>query len=267
VTFQTEPQIALALLDQARAWGVRWSCVTADCDYGDNPNFLAGPDARDQPYVVAVRIDFAVATARRSGESVQRADALLGALPTGAWRSVRWREGSTGWLRGRFAAVRCWRVTSDGTRHVGWLIGERASRGHAERRKFYWSNFGPGVPLERLVEYAHRRHWVEQYYEEAKGLLGWDQYQGRRWVGFHRHAVSVMLAYSFLVWQEFRLRWTRPRPGRIRPAFSPSPGPPPGAAAGDPPPGQRLAPTGGGTGVVGARGHCQLVPTHADVTK
>ena len=31
-----------------------------------------------------------------------------------------------------------------------------------------------------MVEYAHRRHWVEQYHEEAKGLLGWDQYQGRR---------------------------------------------------------------------------------------
>ena len=79
--------------------------------------------------------------------------------------------------------------------------------------------------------------------------------------------VAVMLAYSFLVWEEFRLRWTRPRPGRCRPAFSPSPGPPPGAAPGDPPPSQRLAPTGGGTGVVGARGHCQLVPTDAEVTK
>jgi hypothetical protein len=38
-----------------------------------------------------------------------------------------------------------------------------------------------------MVEYAHRRHWVEQYHEEAKTELGWDQYQGRRWDGFHRH--------------------------------------------------------------------------------
>ena len=267
VTFRTKPQIALALLDEARAWGVRWSCVTADCDYGDNPNFLAGLDARDQQYVVAVRVDFAVATARRTGEPAQRANALLGALPAGAWRSVRWREGSTGWLRGRFAAVRCWRVTTDGTRHVGWLIGECEARGQQERRKFFWSNFGPQVAPERLVGYAHRRHWVEQYYEEAKGLLGWDQYQGRLWIGFHRHAVTVMLAYSFLVWQEFRLRWTRPRPGRPRPAFSPSTGSPTDVTAGDPPPSQRLATVGSRPRVVGARGHCQLVPTDADVTK
>ena len=45
---------------------------------------------------------------------------------------------------------------------------------------------------------AHRRHAIEQFHEEAKGELGWDQYQGRLWPGFHRHAVTVMLAYSFL---------------------------------------------------------------------
>ena len=37
-----------------------------------------------------------------------------------------------------------------------------------------------------MVGYAHRRHWVEQYHEEAKGLWGWDQYQGRLGTGFHR---------------------------------------------------------------------------------
>lgn len=32
VVFQTQPPIALDLLDQARSWGVRWGCVTADAD-------------------------------------------------------------------------------------------------------------------------------------------------------------------------------------------------------------------------------------------
>ena len=267
VTFRTKPEIALGLLDEARACGVRWSCVTADCDYGDNPNFLAGLDARDQRYVVAVRADFAVAAGRGAGEPPRRADALLSELPAGVWRSARWREGSKGWLRGKFAAARCWRVTSDGTRHVGWLLGEREARGQPERRKFYWSNLGPQAPLEELVGYAHRRHWVEQFYEEAKTLLGWDQYQGRLWSGFHRHAVTVMLAYSFLVWQEWRLRWTRPRPGRARPAISPSPGPPPRSAAGGPPAAQRLAPAGSSPGVARPRRHSRLVPTDAELTK
>jgi SRSO17 transposase len=221
VSFQTKPQIALDLLDRARAWGVRFSCVTADADYGDNPNFLEGLEQRRQRYVVAVRADFTVA-ASRAGGVAQRADALIKAQPSQSWRTVTWREGSKGWLRGRFVAVRCWRKTAAGRRRLGWLIGEDASDG---KRRYYWSNFRAGMPLEAMVEYAHRRHWVEQYHEEAKGLLGWDQYQGRRWRGFHRHAVSVMLAYSFLVWQEWRERQQRARPGRPRRAFSPSGGP------------------------------------------
>jgi hypothetical protein len=92
-----------------------------------------------------------------------------------------------------------------------------------------------------MVGYAHRRHWVEQYHEEAKGLLGWDQYQGRLWSGFHRNAVCVMLAYSFLVWQEYQQRPQRTRRGRPRRAFSPSTGSAARVAAGDPSADLRLA--------------------------
>jgi SRSO17 transposase len=245
VGFQTKPAIALALLDRARAWGVPYACVVADADYGDNPNFLAGLDERRARYVVAVRRDFAVATHRRGTESSQRAETLLEALPGSAWRTIRWREGSKDWLRGRFAAVRCWRVTSDGRRHIGWLIGEREAPGQDKRRKYYWSNFGPQMPVATMVEYAHRRHWVERFHEEAKGLLGWDQYQGRLWTGFHRHAVTVMLAYSYLVWQEWQQRQARRRRGRPRRAFSPSAGSTANAASGSASPGGRLAPTRG----------------------
>src|SRR3954452_23016653 len=245
VGFRTKPEIALELLDQAMAWGVRFACVTADADYGDNPNFLEGLERRRRRYVVAVRADFTVAASRVGGVA-QRAYALIKAQPLRSWRTVTWREGSKGWLRGRFVAIRCWRKTAAGRRRLGWLIGEDAADG---KRRYYWSNFRAGMPLEAMVEYAHRRHWVEQYHEEAKGLLGWDQYQGRRWRGFHRHAVSVMLAYSFLVWQEYRERQQQTRLGRPRRAFSPSGGPASRHPARSASPELRLAPPRGGQGV------------------
>lgn len=53
------------------------------------------------------------------------------------------------------------------------------------------------------MELAHSRWPIEQFYEDAKGECGLDDYQGRRWDGLHRHLALVMLAYSFLA----RQRW------------------------------------------------------------
>jgi SRSO17 transposase len=222
VGFQTKPAIALALLDQAQAWGVPHRCIVADADYGDNPNFLAGLEARQEPYVVAVRTDFAVRLRNTAASRVWRADELLQTVPRWQWRTVRWRRGTKGWLRKKFVAVRCWRVTNDGQHHEGWVLGERATRGQPEERKYFWSNLPEETSLEELASVAHRRHAIEQFHEEAKGELGWNQYQGRLWPGFHRHAVTVMLAYSFLVWLELRERHRLKWQGRPRGAFSPS---------------------------------------------
>src|SRR6266571_3337706 len=128
VTFQTKPESALALLDQARAWGVPHRCVVAEADYGDTPNFLAGLETRNARYVVAVRSDLQVRPKGRDGPHTQRVDQVLSAVPRRQWRTIRWRHGSKGWLRKKFVAVRGWRITAEGEAHIGWLLGERAAR-------------------------------------------------------------------------------------------------------------------------------------------
>jgi len=220
VSTQTKWEIALDLLDEAVAWGVRHACVVCDAGYGDNPPFLDGLEARRERYVAAIRVDFAVAGSR--GAKPQRADQLVAAQTERAWATLRWKEGSVGWLKARFIAIRCWRVDGQGARRIGWLIGQRPARGAPGDWKYFWSNCPPHTPLRVMVEYAHRRHWVEQYHEEAKSELGWDQYQGRLWTGFHRNAVLVMLSFSFLVWLEWRQRQAQPQVGRPRRTFSPS---------------------------------------------
>jgi SRSO17 transposase len=241
LTFQTKAELALALLDEANACGVRHGCVTCDADYGDNPNFLNGLEDRQERYVVAVRATFSVTFGRAQNSPVLRADDALAVQPLRDWQTLAWSEGTKGWGRAKFLALRCWRMDGDGTRHVGWLLGQRPGREQNGDWKYFWSDFPTTTPLAVMVEYAHRRHWVEQYHEEAKTELGWDQYQGRRWDGFHRHAITVMLSYSFLVWLEWHEREQRTVWGRPRAAFSPSPGPSPCAPAGSPSQRERMA--------------------------
>ncbi len=146
--------------------------------------------------------------------------AVADALPEDAWQTVTWRDGSrdptgaTGTLCKQFVAVRVHRATGGAhlpitdrrvsTGPEGWLLGERplpGTSGSPGERKYSLSSLPADTPLPRLVELAHARWAIEQFYEDAKGECGLDDYQGRRWDGLHRHLALVMLAYSFLAVQ------------------------------------------------------------------
>lgn len=239
VPFQTKPELALALIDRARAWDVPFAVVVADAGYGDNPNFVAGVDERGLHYLCGVEGTFGVRlpaevqaaaqaaaaapTPRGRGRPklprpapLHTAKATSTALPEDAWRTVAWREGTKGTLRKQFAAVRAHWATGNPavgpsgrsvqhgrmrTGPEGWLLAERPVAGDAGEPKWYYANVPVDTSLERLVALAHARWPVEQFYEDSKGECGLDHYQGRRWDGLHRHLALTMLTYSFLVRQ------------------------------------------------------------------
>ena len=262
VAFQTKPALALTLVDQARLWGVPFATVVADAGYGDHPAFLQGLDDRQLPYVVGVSRTFGVrlpaevqaaalwVPPRPRGRGQPRkprpaplyeAQAVLTTLPQERWQTITWREYDTVVLRKQFVAMRVHWATGGAqfsTSHhrvttgpEGWLLGARPVPGERGEVKWYFSTLPTDTPLQRLVELAHSRWPIEQFYEDAKGECGLDHYQGRRWDGLHRHLALVMLAYSFLA----RQRWM---PADLA-GFSPLREAP--VVAGGPPPGARMA--------------------------
>jgi SRSO17 transposase len=257
IRFLTKPELAIGLVDRARAWGVLFSVVVADSGYGDNPSFLAELEARALPYVCAVERSFGVrlpaevAAVQAAGPPpyqgqgqprkarpapLYTVEAISARQPADAWCSVSWRQGSTGAPLGcQVVAVRVHRATGRSALSVddrrvttgpeGWLIGERPLPGEDGKAKWYFSTLPADTPWERLIALAHQRWVVEQFYEDAKGECGLDDYQGRRWDGLHRHVALSMLAYSFLVYHRLSLSAAGgfpPLSTATKPAGSPS---------------------------------------------
>ena len=163
VSFQTKPQIALSLLDEAREMGISHKVVVADSAYGGDPTFLSGLEERDELYVVGVPCDFQIIPEEEIEKGIiQRADRALSKLPKSKWRTIRWREGTKGWLRKKFVAIRAYRVVGKDRLQLGWLIGERPARGQSGEWKYYFSNLPNDAPLAKMVEFAHRRWHIEQ---------------------------------------------------------------------------------------------------------
>ena len=68
------------------------------------------------------------------------------------------------------------------------------------------------VPLRTLVTVAGQRWRIEESFQAAKGLVGLDQHQVRRWASWHRWTTLAMLAHAFLAVATAIERDTLPTP-------------------------------------------------------
>jgi SRSO17 transposase len=79
---------------------------------------------------------------------------------------------------------------------VRWLLVRR-SRSDGEFA--FYACYGPAAtPLVGLVRVAATRWAVEEGFEQAKGQVGLDHYEVRRWPGWYRHITLALLAHAFL---------------------------------------------------------------------
>jgi len=205
IGFQSKPDLGLALLDQALAWGLRPGIVLSDSGYGDSYQWRAALRKRTLTYCVQVEGKTGVwrkAPGRNRMPRPISLTELARRLPAKAWRTLTWREGSKGKQRSRFAMVVVWAAH-------GWRPGEQIVRvpetvliewpaGSDQPEKFWLSNLSPKEGLRPLVRTAKARWRIELDYRQLKEELGLDHFEGRSWLGWHHHVTMVTLAYAFL---------------------------------------------------------------------
>ncbi len=60
------------------------------------------------------------------------------------------------------------------------------------------SNLPADTSLKTLAATIKARWVCEQAHQQLKEELGLDHFEGRSWIGLHRHALMTMIAYAFL---------------------------------------------------------------------
>lgn len=70
--------------------------------------------------------------------------------------------------------------------------------GEAKPVKYWISNLPADIPAKDLVRLAKSRWRIEHDYRELKTRLGLDHFEGRSYIGWHRHVTLVSSAHLFL---------------------------------------------------------------------
>jgi SRSO17 transposase len=220
VTFQSKPQLAATMLQAIRQAGLLpFKYVVADCLYGQSPDFLEAVDAcvgvttfvaipadtrcwlqrprtENKPYSDKgdVRSKQVIAAPHIAPSSVAAGAA---SLPTSRWYQRTVAEGTKGPLVYAFARQRVTLCKEGLPERTVWLVIKRTIE-REPTYSYYISNAPASTPLRTFVWLSRRRWAVEQCFEEGKTALGMDQYEVRKYPGWHHHMLTTMLAHFFL---------------------------------------------------------------------
>jgi SRSO17 transposase len=236
MVYRPKWQIALELYDRAVANGLRFEWLTFDEGYGSKPGSLRGLSGRGQPYVGEVPRSFmgwidpprvVDRPYRRKGRGrgrkvprlasgsrpARRVDEMLDdpRLRDRAWSRYHVKDGGKGPVVWECKPIM---IT---TRDAGGLPGERLHLVVArnvldpEEVKFFVSNAPPGTSVQVLLLVAFARWRVERCFEDDKGEIGLDQYEGRRYLGLRRHLIVSAVSYLFLA--RVRQGWAEKKSG------------------------------------------------------
>jgi SRSO17 transposase len=193
VEFHTKPQLAQAMLARAFAAKVPCGWVTGDEVYGGDRRLRVWLEEQQVPHVLAIkRTEPLWSTTTWTEVPAER---LAADLPTDAWRRRSAGDGAKGPRLYDWARVPIRPLREPGWDH--WLLVRRSLTDPTELA-YYVCFCLAETPLAELVRVAGSRWAIEECFESAKGEVGLDQYEVRRWTGWYRHITLALLAHAYL---------------------------------------------------------------------
>ena len=191
VRFATKGELAKEMLRRAFEAKVPTRWVVADTVYGTARGLRGWLEERQHSYVLAVPATQGI----YHGGRQRQVQALAKMLPEEAWVRLSAGRGSKG---ERLYDWACVSLPDPDTQEAGrWLLLRRNIDDPSELA--YYLAYGPkGTPPEELIQVVGRRWAIEDSFEAAKGEVGLDEYEVRKWDAWHRHITLCLLAHAYL---------------------------------------------------------------------
>jgi SRSO17 transposase len=193
IRFATKITLGRQMLDRALDAGVLAAWATADEFYGGDRSLRRDLQARQLGYVLAVAKSHRVDVGGMHG--IARGDHIAATLGKRAWNRYSAGDGAKGRRDYDWAWVAVLPPADEATGFHWLLIRRRITDGELA---FYRCYAPTRVGLPTLVRVAGTRWAVETCFQNAKGAIGLDQHQVRRWDSWHRYTTLVMLAAAIL---------------------------------------------------------------------
>jgi SRSO17 transposase len=216
-TFHTKPELGWQMIQRAQVNQVPFVAVAMDDLYGRNNVLRQHLDSAgieyygdipantivylDQPKVTYPKTKRGKRSKRAKIVAKQRYEVRdLLRHPTLEWATITLRPNERGMLVARFARCRVWTVHGTRVRQE-WLLIRQDGR----RVTYVLSNAAVDTPFETMAWRKSHRYFIERSNQDAKGELGWDEFQATKYRAWQHQLALTILASWFIA--ETRLDW------------------------------------------------------------
>jgi SRSO17 transposase len=214
VTFQTKPEIAGDLIEEALADGLTAAPILGDAVYGNAAELRRRARRLGLEYFFNGEDHWLAWTQRpklsrgpkywtvsKSAPKAQRLRELADAFQSGLWQAAGWRA-ADGEKRATRLAWKQIYLNSDLDEGNGqwppcWLVVDWPED-QTDPYHVYVAWLKQPPAKGRMLRLSRGRWPIEQYFQRGKDDLGLDHYEGRSWRGFHHHLTMSAVAYLFV---------------------------------------------------------------------